>query len=446
MCVSAKSSKGPALPKGPAHKVKRQGTVTGLQLNPEAEDWRPGDNNSNVSRQSDTVISRTNVQDNSGMLHVMKDGQQKQQQLLDAIQLPHVELMKFDGDPMKYYMFIRSFENSVDKDTIDYNSRLTRLMQYCTGKARCTSECCCVMNPEQGYLRAKELLKERFGNFYTILDSWVAKITDRPVIRPNDATALQDYADELQSCIETLRAMGKLSELNNQRSLVTVVSKLPVYLQNRWRSQAVDIRRKEGKSPEIEHVAMFVMSAAEEANDPVYGKLTEASFPSTRNLKASTNSANRSTSLGKKSGSSSFIVQADQNTQTASGMNQTKCPSCGANHSLFGCDRFKKMTPEERLKMTRSKGLCDNCLIPGHVSYRCFKPAACTVEGCGRKHSKFLHTPRKQGEYSGVESVQREPRASNSNQQTASNGFVDTSCNVTGTRQEMLHYLFCQSR
>ena len=64
-------------------------------------------------------------------------------QNLDAIKrlathfaLPKSELMSFDGDLLKYFLFMRSFENSIEKDTDDKNRRLQLLIQYCSGKAK----------------------------------------------------------------------------------------------------------------------------------------------------------------------------------------------------------------------------------------------------------------------------------------------------------------------
>ena len=67
------------------------------------------------------------------ILQLLQQEQQQQRQLIGAIQLPKVELMKFDGDPVKYWRFIRAFDNSVTND-IDDNSKLTRLLQYCISK------------------------------------------------------------------------------------------------------------------------------------------------------------------------------------------------------------------------------------------------------------------------------------------------------------------------
>ena len=143
-----------------------------------------------------------------------------------------MDIMSFNGDPLKYWQFICSFENTVEKFCVSEEARLLRLVQCTTGRARQVIQCCCVMSPEQGYKRAKQLLKERFGNDYVITETWIKRITSFGSIKPADREKLREYADELKSCKETLKAMGRLNEVNNQTNLLRIVEKLPVYLQN----------------------------------------------------------------------------------------------------------------------------------------------------------------------------------------------------------------------
>ena len=46
---------------------------------------------------------------------------------------------------------------------------------------------------------------------------------------------------------------------------------------------------------------------------------------------------------------------------------------------------------EQRFRLTRSKGLCDNCLLPGHLVRVCPKSSFCKNPGCQSKHSTYLH-------------------------------------------------------
>ena len=83
-----------------------------------------------------------------------------------ATMLPKSELTIFDGNPLKYYIFMRTFENNVEKDTDDFSRRLQLLIQFFTGKARRVIESCILLEPEEGYLKAKRLLAERFGDVF----------------------------------------------------------------------------------------------------------------------------------------------------------------------------------------------------------------------------------------------------------------------------------------
>ena len=157
------------------------------------------------------------------LVHIIQQGQQQQRQLLNAVQIPKVELMTLDGDQLSYWGFIRMFDNCVEKDTVDSGSKLSCLLQYTSGKARSVIQCCAVMRPEQGYARARQLLEERFGNAFVITETWINKVTNGPVIKPHERHKLQEYADELRSCAETLQAMGNFAEISSQGSLVKII-------------------------------------------------------------------------------------------------------------------------------------------------------------------------------------------------------------------------------
>ena len=82
------------------------------------------------------------------LAHILQQGQWQQRQLINAIQIPEVELMTYDGDPLKYWGFICMFDNSVERDTVDSSAKLSRLLQYTSGRARAVIQGCAVMNPD----------------------------------------------------------------------------------------------------------------------------------------------------------------------------------------------------------------------------------------------------------------------------------------------------------
>ena len=74
-----------------------------------------------------------------------------------------------------------------------------------------------MMEPDEGYLKALEILQSRFGNTYIIAQEWISKITERPDVK--GASDLHHYADELQCCQSMLHNMGHINELDNAFSL-----------------------------------------------------------------------------------------------------------------------------------------------------------------------------------------------------------------------------------
>ena len=99
---------------------------------------------------------------------IMDESRVQQQSLVDGLQRPKVELMHFDGDPLKYWPFMRSFENAVDTKTEDCSRKTTynqrTLYHYCSPGVREVMQCSLVKPPKQGYAFAITLLQERYGN------------------------------------------------------------------------------------------------------------------------------------------------------------------------------------------------------------------------------------------------------------------------------------------
>ena len=175
-----------------------------------------------------------------------------QQQMLDLMSLPKPQLIQFDGDPLNFHVFLSMFDSCVHNSNISQSAKLNRLFELCQGKALRLIKPCALMAPDQGYIRARELLNERFGDDFEITEAYVKKIVAGPPIKGNNITALQEFRDDVRSCTETLRAMGKLDEVDTRSRLVRLVERLPYFLQNRRRKEAVTTRENTGSYPDID--------------------------------------------------------------------------------------------------------------------------------------------------------------------------------------------------
>ena len=294
------------------------------------------------------------------------DANDDRKELFNMVNLPKIELEQFSGDPLKYPSFLATFDEHVHRTRADPSAKLTRLLQYTSGKAKDAIRPCSLIGGEKGYNEARAILERRFGNEFVITESVIRKLkSGYPVESSED---LQVFADELSNCQATLMSLGKLYEVDTQASIVEVMERLPQYLQDRWKRQAMRHKRENKTYPSFEHFVKFVMQETDNATDPVYGSMS-------------------SKVLEDQSDETSCAFSANVVRDTKS----TSCVACHEEHRLFACETFKSMKPRERLELVKLHQLCRNCLLNNHETSDCRKPSVCSVPGCGEKHTKFIH-------------------------------------------------------
>lgn len=107
-----------------------------------------------------------------------------QQQCLSS--LPRREIPFFDGDPLKYNTFIRVFENGVERNTKNCSNKLYFLEQYTRGHPKELVRSSQHLNPERGYIKAKALLWEHFGNEQRVASAYMERALSWPPIKTED--------------------------------------------------------------------------------------------------------------------------------------------------------------------------------------------------------------------------------------------------------------------
>ena len=73
--------------------------------------------------------------------------------MLQMMQMPQIELVNVDGNALKYWRFVRAFDNKVEETVYD-SVKLARLIQMCVGKTSKAIESCVIMEPNIGHRRA----------------------------------------------------------------------------------------------------------------------------------------------------------------------------------------------------------------------------------------------------------------------------------------------------
>lgn len=94
------------------------------------------------------------------------------------------------------------------------------------------------MDPNNGYVKAKELLQEHSGNEFKIANAYIEKALSWSPIKPEDSKALEAFALYLRGCHNAIAEIAYLEELDLSSNLQSLVAKLPFKLRERWRTEA----------------------------------------------------------------------------------------------------------------------------------------------------------------------------------------------------------------
>ena len=147
--------------------------------------------------------------------------------------LPKRDMQTFDGDPLQFQTFMRSFEHNIEQKTLGARDRLYFLEQYTRGQPRELVRGCEHMHEAEGYAKAKSLLQEQFGNPMKIASAYMGKILAWPAIKSEDTKALQAYSIFLRRCNNAMRGINFSLELHTPSNMQTVIKKLPYKLKER---------------------------------------------------------------------------------------------------------------------------------------------------------------------------------------------------------------------
>ena len=298
--------------------------------------------------------------------------------LTSQLSLPALSLETFSGDPLRYKEFMSIFDDSVHNKPLGDDVKLSRLLQFTSGTAKSAIRQCALLGGSEGYNQARKILGERFGDTYVITHKIIDDLRNGK--SASSGSELQQLADDITMAHTTLKKMNTITELDNQRAIIDIIHRCPRYVKFKWQKKALNTKHDNQRYPTFAEFEAFMRRVASESVDPLYGS---------KNFKSSGGNSSKNDYSG-----SSFGAVGTSPSQATSydRSNFSDCKLCDGKHSLFQCIKFKEKKPWERLDYVKQNRLCFLCLQSGHGSNDCEKKYRCTVEGCGKKHSKFIHT------------------------------------------------------
>jgi len=295
--------------------------------------------------------------------------------------LPAQQIQVFNGDPLQFTTFMKSFEYGVENKVVDGRDRLNYLWQYTVGEPRTlVNSCLYYQDPEEGYIKAKQILTGRYGNSHKIAQAILQKAKEWPEVKEK-ASSLNQFSLFLLESYNIMQSNSTLKELDNTGNLQLLVGKLPYRLRGMWRTKVFDIEETM-RTIGFKDLVDFVSRHAAIVSNPAFGTIsTEDNKSNNRNQQGerSTNTRRFNFATG---------VESEENSP------QKQCLHCETNtHTLEVCRVIQKKPHEDRIDILRKLGVCFGCLKKGtHLAKDCKNRAKCST--CKGKHPTVLHRER----------------------------------------------------
>ena len=310
--------------------------------------------------------------------------------------LPQRSIMAFGGDPLQYVSFTRAFEHEIERKLSNETDKLFYLDQYTINEPNKLVKSC--FHKPDGYSKAKEMLKKKYGDRYQIAEAYVKKAVEWPVVKADDASALSSLSLFLIECCNVLNDLNYISELDNTQNIKTILLKLPFRLRDRWRIK-VDQIMEGGGIVKFNHLVDFIEKQSRIVSNPVYGDVVS---PRDNVHKKHVNKGSKESSTGRRNRSLATKVVSpshdkNKSQHKAQDNKERSCAYCdGKNHDLAACWKLQEKENKYKIEFLKSKGFCFGCLKKGsHISKNCTKRLTC--KKCNLNHLTILHRNQNPG-------------------------------------------------
>ena len=310
------------------------------------------------------------VQDDSGeLVKVLAEA-------ISANRLPIPEPTIFCGDPLKFNHWKSSFHTLIENKNIPATEKIFFLQKYVGGAAKEALEGYFLIDSEDSYYAAWDLLNERYGEPFVIAKAFRDKLHAWPVkIGSRESADLRKFVDFLRSCKSAMAYNESLNILNDGIENQKLTAKLPDWLSTRWNRKATQYQLEHRRFPSFDYFVTFLNMEASIACNPItsYHALqqSESDRPKVKNQ---TTGVFKNRTVGAK------ILTT--NTSERSIVTCVFCQKVG--HSLYKCRRFIEKPVADRVKFIQVEKLCFGCLSPGHQSKGCNKRMVCDT--CSKRH------------------------------------------------------------
>ncbi|XP_069354537.1 uncharacterized protein [Maniola hyperantus] len=349
--------------------------------------------NPGIVKTEQPLMSTTQVQTLAGAIRQAFDSHKMEvmQPPLPSHHQANQDLPYYDGTSSEWVAFRVVYDDTSKSFTPTQN--MSRLRKAIKGAARNTFKSLLYSDatPEQ----VMEALQRRYGR----PDSLVMEELDRIKALPKIAATPKDicaFASDIHNCISAIQGLQKPQYLCSPVMVREIVEKLPTYLKFRWYEYA---DAHENQEPaDLVLMAQFLNKQADTCG---------AYAPSDKKKQP----------RGREATHATIEEEEDELQPTKKEVKIEKkwnCVNCQGDHYLTECQRFLKMSVEERWALVVKQRICFKCLMGRHRKSKCRKPPC---KSCKRWHHFLLHSENRSSEQtSGATNSAREFERENAEQ------------------------------
>ena len=131
---------------------------------------------------------------------------------MKSAKLPKLVITKFSGELTDWPRFWNQFEAEIDGIEVAAVTKFSYLKELVGPKVKTAIDG--VPFTTEGYQRAKNILKSKYGQMSEIVNAYVQNIMALPVITGSHPRKIHEFYEKLLFNVQSLETLGKLTEIN----------------------------------------------------------------------------------------------------------------------------------------------------------------------------------------------------------------------------------------
>ncbi|KAI5636230.1 hypothetical protein NE865_11069 [Phthorimaea operculella] len=291
------------------------------------------------------------------------------------------ELPTFNGNPEDWLPFKAAYRDSTILYKFSRPENLARLRYSLRGEAR--EAVYCLMSTANDPEIIMRTLEQRFGRPEYIIDKALEDLSNLPRLG-NSSHDLNLFAVKLQNIVCVLSTLDDQGYLRNPKLAREVTAKLTPHLQTRWCDYAEE--KADRNRPQIEVLSEFLMREADRAVRHTYVNPKNTGTASRRTEQAPrTQTLRAPPPRVPPPRNSVFATEAKDD--------EARCLCCGGPHDVPSCNKYRRMSLDDRWQWLRDERICFSCVNSRHRRTMC-RRKKCGKDGCDRDHHPSLHWDR----------------------------------------------------